>query len=83
VDAAARNAQIDRRGRAELEGGFDDPDAGRVDLQAEEPAAADDADREQERVRPLRDVEVERRLAVQERQRSLCPPMRGRNILPR
>ena len=49
VDAAAGDAEVDRRGHAELEGGLDDLYAGRVELQVEEAAAAEDADRQQER----------------------------------
>ena len=59
IDAVAPNSK--RR--------LDDLHAGGVELQVEEAAAAEDADREQERMRPLGDVEVERRPAVEERQR--------------
>src|SRR6185503_11888547 len=69
VDAAAGDAQIDGRGGAELERGFNQLQARGVELQVEEAAAAEDADRQQERMRALRDVEVERRSAVEERQR--------------
>ncbi len=40
--------RVDRSGHAELEGGLDDLDAGGVELQVEEAAAAEDADRQQE-----------------------------------
>ena len=49
VDAAAGDAQIHRRGGAELERRLDDLEAGGIELQVEESAAAEDPHREQER----------------------------------
>ena len=57
LDAAARDAEIDRQRRAELERGFDLADAFGADADREEAAAAEQRDRETERPLPLAEVE--------------------------
>src|ERR1043165_4937035 len=68
VHFAARNPDIDRGRCAELERSLKLLEARGIELQMEEAPAAEDRDGEQERVRALRDVEVENRFAVEERQ---------------
>ena len=69
VDAAAGDADVERSGCAELDRGLELLNAGGVDLQMEEAAAAEDEDRNQEWVVASGDVEVDNRLPVGEGQR--------------
>src|SRR5919201_3825293 len=69
LDAARRNAEVDRHGRPELERGLDLLDAGGPDPEREEPAAAEQRHGQAERVLPLREVEPDGRRLRVERQR--------------